>query len=290
VTRYVREEMNRAERLGSDNPRARTVGFALTVLQRRLASSTHAILRSLQRRRERLETKRREMLDPRLARTEDELAELRWTRLEDPDELDADETEQLEEAVVDAATAAQTIAELDIEIAQLTELVALARSVNESGEDRKWSELRALLLDEPLLQGDDGPRKLIIFTEHRDTLNYLVSQIRNVVGRGDAVVTIHGGTRREERRVIREDFTHDPDTRILVATDAAGEGLNLQAAHLMINYDLPWNPNRIEQRFGRIHRIGQRNTCRLWNLVADDTREGHVFTRLLEKMEVQRRA
>jgi superfamily II DNA or RNA helicase len=290
VTRYVREEMNRAERLGSDNPRARTVGFALTVLQRRLASSTHAILRSLQRRRERLEAKRREMLNPRFSPMEDELSQLPWTRLEDPDELDAEETEQLEEAVVDAATAAQTIAELDIEIAQLTELVASARSVCDSGEDRKWSELRALLLDEPLLQGDDGHRKLIIFTEHRDTLNYLVSQIRNVVGRVDAVVTIHGGTRREDRRAIREDFTHNPETRILVATDAAGEGLNLQAAHLMINYDLPWNPNRIEQRFGRIHRIGQRNTCRLWNLVADDTREGQVFTRLLEKMEVQRRA
>jgi len=290
VTRYVREEMNRAERLGTDNPRARTVGFALTVLQRRLASSTHAILRSLERRRERLETKRREMLNPRFSAKEDELAQLPWTRLEDPEELDADETEQLEEAVVDAATAAQTIAELDIEIAQLSELASLARSVCDSGEDRKWSELRALLLDEPLLQGDDGPRKLIIFTEHRDTLNYLVSQIRNIVGRADAVVTIHGGTRREDRRAIREDFTHNPDTRVLVATDAAGEGLNLQAAHLMINYDLPWNPNRIEQRFGRIHRIGQRNTCRLWNLVADDTREGQVFTRLLEKMEVQRRA
>ena len=290
VTRYVREEMNRAERLGSDNPRARTVGFALTVLQRRLASSTHAILRSLQRRRERLETKRREMLDPRFSRREDELTQLPWARLEDPDELDAEETEQLEEAVVDAATAAQTIAELDIEIAQLTELVALAQSVCDSGEDRKWSELRSLLLDEPLLQSEGGPRKLIIFTEHRDTLTYLVSQIRNVLGRADAVVTIHGGTRREDRRAIREDFTHNPDTRILVATDAAGEGLNLQAAHLMINYDLPWNPNRIEQRFGRIHRIGQRNTCRLWNLVAEDTREGHVFTRLLEKMEVQRSA
>ena len=290
VTRYVREEMNRAERLGSDHPRARTVGFALTVLQRRLASSTHAILRSLQRRQERLQTKRRELLDPRFSRREDELAQLPWTRLEDPDELDAEETEQLEEEVVDAATAAQTVAELDIEIAQLTELVALARSVNNSGEDRKWSELRALLLDEPLLGGEDRPRKLIIFTEHRDTLNYLAHQIRNVVGRPDAVVTIHGGTRRDERRVIRENFTHNPDTRILVATDAAGEGLNLQAAHLMINYDLPWNPNRIEQRFGRIHRIGQRNTCRLWNLVAEDTREGHVFTRLLEKMEAQRRA
>ncbi|MEV6098674.1 helicase-related protein [Nocardia sp. NPDC051981] len=292
VTRYVREEMNRAERLGSDNPRARTVGFALTVLQRRLASSTHAILRSLQRRSQRLESKRREMLEPRYSRVENDLAAMTsWDRLADPDELDAEETERLEESVVDAATAAQTIAELDIEIAQLTELVNLARTVRDSGEDRKWSEVRSLLLDEPLLSGRDGtPRKLIVFTEHKDTLNYLTAQIRNVFGREDAVVTIHGGTRRDERRTIREDFTHNPDVRVLVATDAAGEGLNLQSAHLMINYDLPWNPNRIEQRFGRIHRIGQRHTCRLWNLVAEDTREGQVFTRLLQKMETQRRA
>lgn len=292
VTRYVREEMNRAERLGSDNPRARTVGFALTVLQRRLASSTHAILRSLQRRQQRLETKRREMLDPRYSRVEDSLAVMTsWDRLGDPDELDAEETERLEESVVDAATAAQTIAELDIEIAQLAELVTLARTVRDSGVDRKWSELRSLLLDQALLATANGaPRKLIVFTEHKDTLDYLTAQIRNVLGREDAVVTIHGGTRRDERRSIREDFTHNPDVRVLVATDAAGEGLNLQSAHLMINYDLPWNPNRIEQRFGRIHRIGQKNTCRLWNLVAEDTREGQVFTRLLQKMETQRRA
>ena len=96
--------------------------------------------------------------------------------------------------------------------------------------------------------------------------------------------------RREARRAAQEVFTSDKGTQVLVATDAAGEGLNLQRAHLMVNYDLPWNPNRIEQRFGRIHRIGQTEVCRLWNLVADDTREGAVFLRLLDKMEQQRRA
>ena len=134
------------------------------------------------------------------------------------------------------------------------------------------------------------PRKLIVFTEHRDTLAYLVERIRNVLGRHDAVVTIHGGTQREDRRAVQERFTHDPTCQVLVATDAAGEGLNLQRAHLMVNYDLPWNPNRIEQRFGRIHRIGQTDVCHLWNLVAEGTREGQVFTRLLEKIEEQRRA
>lgn len=290
VTRYVREEMNRADRLGADNPRARTVGFALTVLQRRLASSPHAIVRSLQRRRERLGTKRRDLLTPTPTSRVDDLA-LTGIDFDDPDEYDAGEREEMEEQVVDAATAAQTVAELDIEITRLGVLVALAEQVRDSGEDRKWAELRSLLLDRNLLRDAQGaPRKLIVFTEHRDTLDYLTAQIRNILGREDAVVTIHGGTRREDRRTIREQFTHNPDTQVLIATDAAGEGLNLQAAHLMINYDLPWNPNRLEQRFGRIHRIGQRHTCRLWNLVADGTREGHVFTRLLEKMETQRRA
>ena len=101
---------------------------------------------------------------------------------------------------------------------------------------------------------------------------------------------IHGGVRRADRRQITEEFTKNPACQMLLATDAAGEGLNLQAAHLMVNYDLPWNPNRIEQRFGRIHRIGQTEVCRLWNLVAANTREGEVFTRLLQKIEEQRKA
>ena len=104
------------------------------------------------------------------------------------------------------------------------------------------------------------------------------------------MVAIHGGMPREERRKVQEAFTQDKDVLVLVATDAAGEGINLQRAHLMVNYDLPWNPNRIEQRFGRIHRIGQTEVCHLWNLVAEDTREGQVFQRLFEKLEEQRKA
>ena len=103
-------------------------------------------------------------------------------------------------------------------------------------------------------------------------------------------MTIHGGMAREERRKVQEAFTQDTDVLVLVATDAAGEGINLQRAHLMVNYDLPWNPNRIEQRFGRIHRIGQTEVCHLWNLVAEDTREGQVFQRLFDKLDEQRKA
>ena len=95
---------------------------------------------------------------------------------------------------------------------------------------------------------------------------------------------------REERRKSQERFLHDPEVRILLATDAAGEGINLQRAHLMVNYDLPWNPNRLEQRFGRIHRIGQTEVCRLWNLVACETREGDVYLTLLKKLEEARSA
>ena len=133
-------------------------------------------------------------------------------------------------------------------------------------------------------------RKLIIFTEHRDSLNYLHDRTGSLLGRPEAVVIIHGGMGREERRKAQDAFTQDKEVEILIATDAASEGINLQRGHLMVNYDLPWNPNRLEQRFGRIHRIGQTEVCHLWNLVAKDTREGEVYHRLLEKLDEERRA
>ncbi|MFE7128356.1 helicase-related protein [Streptomyces sp. NPDC057617] len=288
VTEYVRQEMNRAERL--DGRRGNQVGFALTVLQRRLASSPAAIHRSLERRRLRLESRRQEMLSGQ--QTVSVPASVPSVPVEDElDDLTGGELEELEEQVVDAATAARTLQELGLEIAALSELERLAARVLASGDDRKWRELSGLLQDDPLLRDEKGlPRKLIIFTEHRDTLDYLSRRIRTLIGRPEAVVALHGGTPRPHRRDIRDAFNQDPDVRVLVATDAAGEGLNLQRAHLMVNYDLPWNPNRIEQRFGRIHRIGQTEVCHLWNLVAADTREGQVFQRLLDKIEAQSKA
>ncbi len=130
----------------------------------------------------------------------------------------------------------------------------------------------------------------MIFTEHRDTLSYLEARVTTLLGRKDAVVLIHGGMGREERMKAQESFRHDPEVQVLIATDAAGEGINLQRAHLMVNYDLPWNPNRIEQRFGRIHRIGQTEVCHLWNVVAEETREGDVYYTLLKKLEQARQA
>ncbi|MRK01386.1 DEAD/DEAH box helicase [Aeromicrobium sp. S22] len=283
VTNYVREGMNRAENL--DGKRKNAVGFALTVLQRRVASSPEAIYRSLVRRSERLERKKQQILtgtysDRDLTPHLDAL---------DADDLSAGEVEEIEEELLDATTAARTVEELSAELIELADLIVTARRVRDVGTDRKWAELSSILQDHALTTDQDGsPRKLIIFTEHRDTLNYLHTRITSLIGNPDAVRVIHGGVRRTDRRQITEEFTKNRECQILLATDAAGEGLNLQAAHLMVNYDLPWNPNRIEQRFGRVHRIGQEEVCRLWNLVASNTREGEVFTRLLEKLDQMR--
>lgn len=284
VTHYVQTEMGKADQL--QGPRKGSVGFALTALQRRLASSPEAIYQSLKRRKERLEKRLR---DEKLGqRGRNVLAETVMDIPEDDDDLDAAEQENLEEALVDEATAAKTIAELESEIIILQGLDQQAKDVVASGQDRKWDELSRILQNDPAMRDGAGrQRKLIIFSEHRDTLNYLHAKIAGVLGNHEAIVTIHGGTHRDERRRLQALFRSDPEVRVLVATDAAGEGVNLQNANLMVNYDLPWNPNRLEQRFGRIHRIGQTEVCHLWNLVAKETREGDVYHRLLKKLEVE---
>ena len=285
VTEYVREGMNRAERL--DGKRKNTVGFALTVLQRRLASSPEAIYQSLRRRADRLERIKADLADGIRDSPEPIAPSALLEDDGDIDDLDAGELEAAEEELVDAATAAQTIAELETEIAELKLLTEIAQRLLASEQDVKWRELQGVLRSQVLERRDGSQNKIIIFTEHRDTLNYLERRITREIGRADAVVTIHGAVPRWERRRITQEFTSNPDVQVLIATDAAGEGLNLQVAHLMVNYDLPWNPNRIEQRFGRIHRIGQQDVCFLWNLVAEDTREGDVFRRLLDKITEQ---
>jgi SNF2 family DNA or RNA helicase len=295
VTEYVREEFNRADAL-SNNGRKGTVGFALTILQRRLASSPEAIYQSLKRRRERLQ---RRLKEEELVKRGQEI-ELEWQNLpgvkeedweEFEDDLLNDEREDTEEELVDQATAARTIAELKVEITLLQKLEKIALQVKLSGTDRKWEELSRILQNEAELFDVRGHRrKLVIFTEHRDTLNYLADRIRNLIGKQETVVTISGGSGREERRKAQEAFTQDLEIQVLIATDAAGEGINLQRAHLMVNYDLPWNPNRLEQRFGRIHRIGQTEVCHLWNLLAAETREGDVYLKLLRKLEIEQKA
>ena len=289
VTEYVKTEMGKADELIGD--RKNSVGFALTSLQRRLASSPEAISVSLTRRRERLENRLREAkLDQRgQALGLSYLAEA--VPPQDEDDLTAEEQENLEETLLDEATAARSIQELEGEIEILKGLEVQARALVASGVDRKWEELSEILQTHPEMRGPGGVmRKLIVFTEHRDTLNYLQRKITGVLGSQEAVVTIHGGTHRDERKKAQGLFRSDKAVRVLVATDAAGEGVNLQNANLMVNYDLPWNPNRLEQRFGRIHRIGQAQICHLWNLVAKETREGEVYHRLLKKLEVENEA
>ena len=207
--------------------------------------------------------------------------------VEDLDEAPENEVEAAEEEILDQATAARSIVELKAEIETLKSLEAVAMGVRRSSADTKWREPASLLgeiftagglagqIAEPdvpygageIPRPESSPRqKIVIFTEHRDTLSCLHDRITTLLGRVDAVVLIHGGMGLENRLKAQEAFRHDPEVRVLLATDAAGEGINLQRAHLMVNYDLPWNPNRLEQRFGRIHRIGQTEVCHLWNL------------------------
>ena len=303
VTDYVREEFNRADALANAK-RAGTVGFALTILQRRLASSPEAIYQSLRRRRERLEGRLCESEESRRPGWAT-APELDAEDIEDLDDAPGHEAEAAETRILDQATAAHTIAELKAETDTLKMLEDRALDVRHRGEDAKWRELASLLsevfttsgiagrIGEPTAPYSGGEiphpvsspaQKLVLFTEHRDTLRYLQDRITTLLGRAESVVVIHGGIAREDRHQAQEAFRHDPAVQVLLATDAAGEGINLQRAHLMVNYDLPWNPNRLEQRFGRIHRIGQTEVCHLWNLVADQTREGDVYQRLLTKL------
>jgi superfamily II DNA or RNA helicase len=292
VTEYVRTEMNRVQRFAEgDGKKRNNVGFALQVLQRRLASSPAAIYQSLKRRRERLET---ELGEARL------VAKGKRVGIGEPtvstdvlgniEEYGQEEIDELEDLISTGATTAETVEQLALEVDTLKGLESMALGVLRSGVDTKWTQLNRILDDDLMIDGAGNRRKLIIFTEPKDTLHYLLDKVRARLGNPEAVEVIHGGVSREERRKVIERFMQDKDLHVLIANDAAGEGVNLQRGHLMVNYDLPWNPNKIEQRFGRIHRIGQTEVCHLWNLVAAETREGEVYGRLLEKLEIAREA
>lgn len=272
VTEYVKNGIQLAEQSARSQVR-RNVGLALTILQRRLASSLYAVTRSLERRRERLA---------------DELARLRMSGA-DPSSLvsdtqfdeEDDDPDHIEEAL-SGASAARSVPELEAEVARLDELVAQARAAMAAGPERKLGELERVIDDRSVFEHDE---KILIFTEHKDTLDHLVAKLRE---RGRSVTTIHGGMKLQDRIAAEKEFRGP--TQFLVATDAAGEGINLQFCRVMINWDLPWNPNRLEQRMGRIHRYGQQFEVQIFNLVARDTREGQVLMRLLEKLERMREA
>ena len=276
VTNFVSKEL--AEIRGAAAGSA--AGFALTTMQRRLASSVRAIKRTLERRIDRLE---RAIDDP--------AAYLRNRRdfkadafPDDPDvlaDLDEDALWRLEEEALEDWLPA-TLAELEDELAALRPLLVKAQDTEAGGTEVKLNEL----LDVVKRQGlrDDQTTKLLIFTEHKDTLHYLVEKLQPDFD----VAVIHGGMKLRERIAAEREFRER--SQIMVATEAAGEGINLQFCHLMVNYDIPWNPNRLEQRMGRIHRIGQARDVHIYNLVATNTREGHVLATLLHKMENMGRA
>lgn len=283
VTDYVIDGMDKAEK--KLNPKMKTcVGFALTMLQRRLASSPEAIYQSLRRRLERLQAK---LDDVKSGKDRPEPIPDFDSDDFDEDDYTEEELEKLASKILDSQTAALSPRELEAEIDVLKDLVREAEEIRVSGSDCKWEKLSELLQDTPEMKNAQGHlRKIIIFTEHRDTLNYLAGRITRLLCTEGAVKTIHGGTNRDARREVQEEFNNNPAVSVLIATDAAGEGVNLHKnCNLMVNYDLPWNPNRLEQRFGRIHRIGQQLPCSLWNMISVDTREGQVFQRLLDKLE-----
>ncbi|RMF30048.1 MAG: DUF2075 domain-containing protein, partial [Chloroflexi bacterium] len=270
LSRYVQEQYNKA--LTRD--RRRNVAFALFILQRRHASSTYALYRSLQRRKRRLE----ELLQGVTERPLTSLGRVDLEAVEDMAEAERWEQEEVWETL----SVAENRRQLEREIRTLETLIRQAAAIIQRGDEVKLRHLREALAE---LNRRFPAEKVLIFTESRDTLEYLARRIGEW---GYSVCTIHGGMRLEER--VRMEGVFKNEAQVMVATEAAGEGINLQFCHLMINYDIPWNPNRLEQRMGRIHRYGQNKEVFVFNLVARDTREGRVLTRLFEKLEEIRRA
>ncbi|MCA9831547.1 MAG: DUF3883 domain-containing protein [Dehalococcoidia bacterium] len=273
VTDYVRTGMELADQSAESRVR-RNVGLALTILQRRLASSLFAVTRSLERRQDKL-TAALQML-----REGGGVASTLAGTTEEFDE-EEDDTDEIERAV-SGASAATSAEQLEAEIEQLKLLVAHARRAMALGPERKVEELQRVIREATVAEHDE---KILIFTEHRDTLEYLTTRLREW---GHSVVNIHGGMQLPARIAAEKAFRGD--AQFLVATDAAGEGINLQFCRVMINWDLPWNPNRLEQRMGRIHRYGQKFEVQIFNLVAMNTREGQVLARLMLKLDRMRDA
>ncbi|WP_216640981.1 helicase-related protein [Thermus scotoductus] len=277
VSHFVKHQSARAAAQG-DNPRARAVGFLMSLYQRRLASSTYAVRRSLENRAKRLEEWLRRAQD--LARE----APPEFPDPEELEEMEEAERAQLEERL-QAITLARNAAEVREEIEELRALAAQARQVEDSGAEAKLSKLKELLQEQGFFA--DPKRRLLIFTEFKDTLDYLVDRLK---AWGFRVGFIHGGMRPGSRdepgtRLYVEQQFREGAIQVLVCTEAAGEGINLQVCNILFNYDIPWNPNRLEQRMGRIHRYGQRKDCLIFNFVATNTVEGRVLKRLLEKLQ-----
>lgn len=264
---YVKEQYNKA--LAAD--KKRNISFALIILQRRFASSIYSLLMSLQRRRARL----KDML---------EAAGRARIAADAPRSIDFDDVEDMseddrwrEEALWETLSMAETRGDLEAEISTLDGLIQRSDEIMQEGREAKLAQLKDTLVE---MDRDHHDDKILIFTESKDTLTYITKRIEQW---GYTVNNIHGGMSLEER--VRAEKVFKNETRVMVATEAAGEGINLQFCHLMVNYDLPWNSNRLEQRMGRVHRYGQQKEVTVFNLVAAETREGQVMATLLKKLE-----
>lgn len=281
VTEYLLKKRSEAKEESNIH-----VSLALMVMQRRLTSSIYAIKRTLKNRHDALQGLVEELnKNPDLWQQKKKL-ELDVDNLDQYDELDDEERENLDIILSDPRkfklfTTAKSPNEIREEARTVKELFVLADNLyNQNQEEQKYVKLKELLRTEGVL---DKNEKLVIFTEHKDTLDYLEQRLSN---NGYFVSTIHGSKSVDERRQAQNEFAGK--SQILIATDAAGEGINLQFCRLLINWDIPWNPNRLEQRMGRIHRYGQKQDVLVFNLVAQNTREGNVLEKLLAKLDLIR--
>ena len=276
ITRFVKRQSVKAAQ--GDDPRARAVGFLMALYQRRLASSTYAMRRSLENRARRL--------DEGLKRAQT-VAQSAPPSLPDPEEIEEMEDAERErlEALLEAVTLAGNAEQVREEIAELRRFAESARAVEDSGDEAKLSRLMDIMQSEGFFDRPD--QRLLLFTEFKDTLDYLMGRLK---AWGFRVGCIHGGMKPGARdepgtRLHAEQQFREGNIQVLVATEAAGEGINLQCCHILFNYDISWNPIRLEQRMGRIHRYGQRHDCLIFNFVAANTIEGRVLNRLMEKLQ-----
>jgi superfamily II DNA or RNA helicase len=282
VTHYVQRQSARAAESG-DERRARAVGFIMAMYQRRMASSTHSLKQSLLRRQKALK---------QLLESANQIGELPVPEIpteEEWEEMD-DAEREAKERELERATLAKRKPDLEQELKEIAELIAEAQRVEDGGHEIKLRSLKEQLTEQGIFA--DRNQRLLIFTEYKDTLDYLVSKLRQW---GLTVGQIHGGMKpgsrdEEGTRLFAERSFWDLKTQILAATEAAGEGINLQCCHVLFNYDIPWNPNRLEQRMGRIHRYGQTKDCLIFNFFAQNTVEGRVLHKLLEKLQAIRDA
>ena len=282
VTQYVQRQSARALEAG-DERRARAVGFIMAMYQRRMASSTHSLKQSLIRRQKGLK---------QLLETANQLGEIPMPDVptqEEWEEMD-DAEREARERELERATLAKRKPDLEAELKEIADLITQAQRVEDGGHELKLRRLKEQLTEQGIFA--DRNTRLLLFTEYKDTLDYLVSKLKSW---GLTVGQIHGGMKpgsrdEEGSRLWAERNFWDLKTQVLAATEAAGEGINLQCCHVLFNYDIPWNPNRLEQRMGRIHRYGQTKDCLIFNFFAQNTVEGKVLHKLLEKLQAIRDA